>query len=64
MRQLRAGLSPLPVCISDEFGFPSDAREAIAFAVLGNETLCGTPANVPSATGARHPVILGQITPV
>ena len=48
---------------SDQYGLPSDAREAIAFAILGNETLCGTPANVPSATGASHPVVLGSITP-
>lgn len=46
----------------DEIGFSSDAKEAIAFAILGNETVHMRPANVPSATGAVEPVILGSIT--
>ncbi|MBI4559048.1 MAG: anhydro-N-acetylmuramic acid kinase [Candidatus Hydrogenedentes bacterium] len=64
MRHLRAGLPEIPARTSDDYGIPVDAREALAFAILGNETLCGTPANVPSATGARRSVILGRITPV
>ena len=48
---------------SGTYGIPSNAREAVAFAILGNEAICGSPANVPQATGARHPVILGKITP-
>ena len=47
----------------EECGVPRDAKEAMAFAILANETLCGQPGNLPSATGARHPVILGSITP-
>lgn len=43
-----------------EFGIPDDAKEAVAFAILGNETLLGVPANVPGATGAR-PAVLGQV---
>ncbi len=60
---LRDGLPEVDVAISDNMGWPADAREAVAFAILGNETLCGTPANVRGATGARHRVVLGKITP-
>jgi anhydro-N-acetylmuramic acid kinase len=41
----------------------SDAKEAVAFALLGAATLDGVPANVPSATGARQAVVLGAVTP-
>lgn len=63
MRKLSEGLPELKFFTSDDYGIPSAAREAIAFAILGNETLCGTPSNVPSATGARSRVLLGKITP-
>jgi len=48
---------------TDQFGIPSEAREAIAFALLGAATLDDVPANVPSCTGASRPVGLGAITP-
>jgi anhydro-N-acetylmuramic acid kinase len=48
---------------SDVMNFHGDAKEAIAFALLGYETLRGRPANVPSATGASRPVPLGSIAP-
>ncbi len=63
MRLIRRGLPGVQVFTSDQFGIPHTAREAIAFAILGNETLFGTPANVPQATGASHSVVLGKITP-
>jgi anhydro-N-acetylmuramic acid kinase len=63
MHRIRAHAYPIPVRTSDEYGWPADAKEAVAFAILGNETLCGTPANIPRATGARHRVVLGRITP-
>ncbi|MBI2431876.1 MAG: anhydro-N-acetylmuramic acid kinase [Candidatus Hydrogenedentes bacterium] len=63
MRLLHKGLPELQIFTSDQFGIPHAAREALAFAILANETLCGLPANVPQATGARRPVILGKITP-
>ncbi|MCM3253520.1 anhydro-N-acetylmuramic acid kinase AnmK [Priestia aryabhattai] len=52
------------VYTQEEIGMSSEAKEAVAFAVLANETLSGYPSNVPSATGAFSPVILGNITPV
>jgi len=47
----------------DELGVPSEAKEAIAFALLGAATFDGVPSNVASATGARRAVVLGSITP-
>ena len=47
----------------DEFDIPSEAKEALSFAILANETVCGNPGNVPSATGAKESVILGKIIP-
>ncbi len=56
-------LKDIKVLTQDEIGYSSDAKEAIAFAILGNETLHGNPANVIGATGAKRPVVLGKITP-
>ncbi len=47
----------------DQLFFSGDAKEAVAFALLGYLTLHGQPGNLPSATGARGPRVLGQITP-
>jgi anhydro-N-acetylmuramic acid kinase len=47
---------------SDEFGMPSEAKEAVAFAVLAFETWHRRPSNVPSATGAKRPAVLGKIS--
>lgn len=57
----------LPECrviIQEDLGYSSDAKEAIAFAVLANETIKGCYGNVLGATGAKERVILGNITPV
>jgi anhydro-N-acetylmuramic acid kinase len=56
-------MKPVPVVSLEEMGFPSDAKEAIAFAVLANETVHGIPSNVPGVTGARQRAILGSVTP-
>ena len=47
----------------DELFFPGDAKEAVAFALLGYLTLRGQPGNVPAATGADGPRVLGAVTP-
>lgn len=46
----------------EDLGFSSDAKEAIAFVILGNQTVNQLPGNVPSVTGAKQEVILGSIT--
>jgi len=56
-------LAPVPVGDSSELGLDVDFKEAIAFAVLANETICGQASNVPSATGARGPRVLGVVSP-
>ena len=64
MSMLREELAPLNVALhfSDEFGLPSQAKEAVAFALLAYETWHRRPSNVPSATGAKQAVILGKIS--
>jgi anhydro-N-acetylmuramic acid kinase len=46
---------------TDDTGMPAQAKEAVAFALLAYQTWHHRAANVPSATGARRPVLLGQI---
>jgi anhydro-N-acetylmuramic acid kinase len=63
MQLLREAIGNVPVMTIDELGIASEAKEAVAFALLGAATLDGEPSNVPSATGARRAVVLGSITP-
>ena len=60
--RLREKLAPTRLCLSDEYGIPADAKEAVGFAVLANETVCGNRANVPEVTGARDSTVLGKIS--
>jgi anhydro-N-acetylmuramic acid kinase len=59
--QIAAGLQGVKVVPSSAFGVPEDAKEAFAFAVLAHETYQGRPANIPRATGAKAPAILGKV---
>ncbi len=61
MRFLTQAL-PMPVQTNEELGLDSDAKEAVAFAILANECLHGIENNVPAATGARHPVVMGKVS--
>jgi anhydro-N-acetylmuramic acid kinase len=67
MAALRRHLDALPgrhpLRLFDELFFPGDAKEAVAFALLGYLTLHGQPGNVPAATGASGSRVLGAVTP-
>ncbi len=61
MRSLRERLS-IPVLVNEDLGLNSDAKEAIAFAVLANECVHGNTNSLPAVTGAAHPVVMGKIS--
>ena len=61
IRRLQEILRELPVNLSDNYGLPVDAKEAIAFAVLADRSLHGHAGNLPTVTGARRSVVLGKI---
>ncbi|WEB45535.1 anhydro-N-acetylmuramic acid kinase [Streptomyces yunnanensis] len=63
MRMISEELPGVPLRPSDDLGLPSEAKEALAFAVLGFLTFHGLPGTLPSSTGARHATLLGSITP-
>jgi anhydro-N-acetylmuramic acid kinase len=56
-------VQPRPLRSFDELFFDGEAKEAVAFAFLGLQTLLGKPGNLPGATGARGPRVLGNVTP-
>ena len=64
MAMLSRWLEPIGcrVMAIEEFGMPAEAKEAAAFALLAWKTWHRLPGNVPAATGAKRPVILGQVT--
>ena len=64
MAMLAQRLEPLgcELAASEEFGLPVEAKEAAAFALLAWQTWHRLPGNVPSATGAKWPAVLGQVT--
>jgi anhydro-N-acetylmuramic acid kinase len=63
MRRLRALLPDLKIGTSADHGIDPDAKEAIAFAILAYEFIERRAGNLPSATGARHAVLLGKDSP-
>lgn len=63
IRPFHEGLSPTRFRSSDDFGIAADALEAVIFAVLAYETVCGHATNVLTATGAQGRVILGKVVP-
>jgi anhydro-N-acetylmuramic acid kinase len=61
MAQIEAALPGMEILSSRHLGVPEDAKEAFAFAILAYETFHGRAANLPGATGARRPAILGKV---
>jgi anhydro-N-acetylmuramic acid kinase len=61
VKRLAELLPHLTVELSERYGLPVDAKEAIAFAILADRTLHGLSGNLPSVTGARRAVVLGKI---
>ena len=59
--RIAALLAPARLLRSDELNVPSDAREAMAFAILANEAIHGHATALPSVTGARRAVVLGKL---
>ena len=62
MAHLAGFLPGIAISTSTDHGIDADAKEAIAFAVLAHQTWRKRPSNLPSATGARHAVVLGSVT--
>ncbi len=64
LRYLQAEMEPLGVQVltQEQLGQNSDAKEAVAFALLADYTLARRPNNLPAATGASRPVVMGKIS--
>ena len=63
VEMLHAELPDVKMLSTDDFGISVDAKEAVSFAILAWATIRGMTNNVPTATGAERPVILGKIVP-
>ncbi len=62
MTMLRQELPQIRMRTSGDFGLPAEAKEAVAFAVLAYQTWHRLPSNLPAATGAERPAVLGKIS--
>ncbi len=63
MRMLQQQLEGVRIRSTDEFGISVDAKEAVSFALLAYATIKGVANNIPAATGASEPVVMGKIVP-
>jgi len=63
VEMLRGELPEVKMLWSDDFGISADAKEAVSFAILAWATIKGFANNIPAATGAEKPVVLGKIIP-
>jgi anhydro-N-acetylmuramic acid kinase len=63
MKLFRQRVQPISVVTPEHYGYPNAALEAIIFAMLAHATIHNRPSNIPRATGATHPVVLGKIIP-
>jgi anhydro-N-acetylmuramic acid kinase len=61
MAQMAASLPEIEIVPASEFGIPAEAKEAFAFAVMAYEAYHGRANTLPSATGARHPAVMGKL---
>jgi anhydro-N-acetylmuramic acid kinase len=64
LEMLRSELPNAKMLSTEDFGISVDAKEAVSFAILAWATIKGLTNNVPGATGADQPVVLGKIIPV
>lgn len=62
MKMIGAQLPELAIRTSDDFGLPSESKEAVAFAVLAYQTWHRHPSNIPAATGAERAAVLGKVS--
>jgi anhydro-N-acetylmuramic acid kinase len=63
VRMLQQRLAGVRIRSTDEFGISVDAKEAVSFAILAYATIKGIANNIPAATGASEPVVMGKIVP-
>lgn len=61
IKMIKNYMKPIKVNTSDRYGFPPEAIEAIAFAILGYAAVIGIPSNLPQVTGAGKKVVMGKI---
>jgi anhydro-N-acetylmuramic acid kinase len=63
VERLATRVQPRPIVLFDQVFFDGEAKEAVAFAFLGHQSILGRPGNLAAATGARGPRVLGHVTP-